>query len=135
MRILALDIGTKTIGVAVSDDMGITANGVTTIRRKDERSDLAELGRIVEQYSPSEIVVGVPYNEDGSLGKRAKAIAAFAGKVEKEFSVPVTHWDESFSTARAESRLLEADMSRQKRRKVIDKMAAVIILQEYLASR
>jgi putative Holliday junction resolvase len=102
MRILALDVGTKTIGVAVSDDLGITANGVTTIKRKDIEYDTAELGRIIGRYSPSELLVGIPYRSDGSVGKRGEEIMRFADKLKKAFAIPVTYWDESYSTADAE---------------------------------
>lgn len=135
MRILSLDVGTKTIGVAVSDELGITANGITTIKRSDIKSDLKNLKDIIDRYSPAEIVIGVPYNIDGSVGNRGKDILTFSDTVKKEFSIPVVYWDESFSTVNAEEKMLEADLSRKKRKKVIDKMAAVIILQEYLACK
>jgi putative Holliday junction resolvase len=135
MRILALDVGTKTIGVAVSDELGVTANGVATIRRKDVGHDKSELGRIIARYSPSELLVGVPYRSDGSVGKRGEEIIKFAGILKDAFDIPVTYWDESFSTADAERFLIGADVGRKKRKKVIDKMAAVYILAEYLESR
>ena len=135
MRILALDVGTKTIGVAVSDELEITSNGVTTIRRKDLEYDIEELGRIIERYAPSEILVGVPYRSDGSVGKRGEEIMKFAETLNKKFGIPVNYWDESYSTADAESFLISADVGRKKRKKVIDKMAAVYILAEYLESR
>lgn len=135
MRVLALDVGTKTIGVAVSDELGITANGVATIKRKDIEYDTAELGRIIGRYSPSELLVGIPYRSDGSVGKRGEEIMRFADKLKKAFAIPVTYWDESYSTADAERFLISADISRKKRKRVIDKMAAVYILAEYLESR
>jgi putative Holliday junction resolvase len=135
MRILALDVGTKTIGVAVSDELGITANGVTTIRRRDLEYDFGELGKIISEYSPSELLVGVPYRSDGTVSKRGEAILEFAQKVKEKFGLPVKYWDESFSTSNAERYLIDADLSRKKRKKVIDKMAAVYILAEYLESR
>jgi len=135
MRILALDVGTKTIGVAVSDELGITANGVTTIMRKDITYDTAELGRIIGRYAPSEILVGIPYRSDGSVGKRGEDIMRFAESLNRAFGIPVKYWDESYSTADAEKLLISADVSRKKRKKVIDKMAAVYILAEYLESR
>lgn len=135
MRTLALDVGTKTIGVAVSDELGITANGITTIQRKDLQSDLMELGAIIDEYKPAEIVVGVPYLEDGSVNERGERILQFSRKVAEAYSLPVIHWDESFSTVHAEEKLIEANMSRKKRKKVIDKIAAVFILQEYLESK
>ena len=135
MRTLALDVGTKTIGVAVSDELGITANGITTIKRKDLKSDLSELSVIIDEYTPGEIVVGVPYLEDGSVNERGDQILKFSDKIAEAFSLPIVHWDESFSTVHAEEKLIEADMSRKKRKKVIDKIAAVFILQEYLESK
>jgi putative Holliday junction resolvase len=135
MRILALDVGTKTIGVAVSDELGITANGVATIRRKDIEYDKSELGKIIERYSPSELLVGVPYRSDGSVGKRGEEIIKFAEILRGAFNIPVVYWDESFSTADAERFLIGADVGRRKRKKVIDKMAAVYILAEYLESK
>src|ERR1700741_494536 len=132
MRILALDVGTKTIGVAVSDELGIAAHGVTTIKRVGIKRDIEALGRIINQYNPSEILVGVPYNLDGTVGKRGQDILKFAEKIKETFSIPVEFWDESFSTADAEKMLIEADLSRRKRKKVIDKMAAVFILEGYL---
>lgn len=135
MRTLALDVGTKTIGVAVSDEHGITANGITTIRRKNIKSDLNLLGKFVDQYNPSELLVGIPYNIDRSVSNRGKEILRFALSLKKRFSIPVKFWDESFSTTEAERALIEADMSRKKRKKVIDKMAAVLILQGYLENK
>ena len=132
MRILALDVGTKTIGVAVSDELGIAAHGITTIKRSDLRRDLEALRRIIDEYNPSEILVGVPYNVNGSVGRRGEAILKFAEEIKQTFPVPVKLWDESFTTVEAEKVLIEADLSRRKRKKVIDKMAAVFILEGYL---
>ena len=135
MRILALDVGTKTIGVAVSDELQISSNGVKTINRKSQKADLNELAKLIEEYKPSEIVVGLPYREDGTLGKRGQDIEAFSVKVGNRFKIPVVYFDESYSTVFAEKALIEADLSRKKRKKIIDKMAAVVILQGYLDSR
>jgi putative Holliday junction resolvase len=135
MRILALDVGTKTIGVAVSDELGISAHGVTTIKRTDLKRDLEALRKIIDEYNPSEILVGVPYNYDGTVSKRGEGILKFAEKIKNAFSLPVEYWDESFSTADAERMLLEADLSRKKRKRVIDKMAAVFILEGYLEKK
>lgn len=132
MRILSLDVGTKTIGVAVSDELKITANGVKTIKRKNESEDIKELKLIVREYEPEKLVVGLPYRMDGSLGERGKNIEIFAKKIESKLKLPIEFWDESFSTVNAEKALIEGNMSRKKRKKVIDKMAAVVILQDYL---
>jgi len=135
MRILALDVGTKTIGVALSDELGITANGVTTILRKNTRYDTGEIKKLVETYNPSEIVVGVPYDMNGEVTERGSEIMQFALKLKEALELPINYWDESFSTVNAENMLIGANVSRKKRKKVIDKMAAVFILEEYLESR
>ena len=135
MRTLALDVGTKTIGIAVSDELGITANGITTIQRKSLKEDLSELDILLKEYKPGEILVGVPYQMDGSVSKRGEQILKFADKIKTAFKLPVVFWDESYSTVHAEEKLIEANMSRKKRKKVIDKVAAVFILQEYLESK
>jgi putative pre-16S rRNA nuclease len=135
MRTLALDVGTKTIGVAVSDELGITANGVATIARKNPEYDKAALSKIIERYAPSELLVGIPYRSDGGVSKRGEYIIKFAEDLKNEFKLPVTYWDESFSTSNAERFLIDADVGRKKRKRVIDKMAAVYILAEYLESK
>ena len=135
LRTLALDVGTKTIGIAVSDELGITANGITTIQRKSLKDDLHELDILIKEYKPGETVVGVPYQMDGSVSERGQQILNFAEKIREAFSLPIVLWDESFSTVNAEKKLIEGNMSRKKRKKVIDKIAAVFILQEYLESK
>lgn len=135
MRILALDVGTKTIGVAVSDELQIIASGLTTINRKHEREDISKLKKITDEYSPGLILIGVPYNVDGTVGERGKKIIEFSKKVGKSLKLPIELCDESFSTVNAEKVLIEADLSRKKRKKVIDKMAAVVILQGFLDSK
>ncbi|GFR38923.1 putative pre-16S rRNA nuclease [Insulibacter thermoxylanivorax] len=132
MRILGLDLGDKTIGVAVSDELGWTAQGVTVIRRQDEESDLEQLQELVDQYGVQKIVVGLPKNMDGSIGPRGEMCRAFAELLKVRFQLPVTMWDERLSTMAAERMLLEADTSRRKRKKVVDKIAASLILQGYL---
>lgn len=136
MRILGLDVGTKTIGVAVSDELGWTAQGVGTISRdeNDARSGIKEVGRLIDQYRPKKIVVGLPKNMDGSIGKSGKACRTFAKRLKEAYNVPVELWDERLSTAASEKVLIAADVSRKKRKKVIDKTAAVYILQGYLDS-
>jgi putative Holliday junction resolvase len=132
MRILGLDVGTKTIGVAVSDEMGWTGQGISTIRRTNIRADFAELDKYLQQYKVEKIVVGVPRNMDGSIGSAAEQVYSFIEQLKEKFSIPIDTWDERLSTVAAERVLLEADMSRGKRKKVIDKVAAVLILQGYL---
>ena len=132
MRILGLDVGTKTIGVAVSDEMGWTGQGIGTIRRTNIRADFAELDKYLQKYRVEKIVVGIPRNMDGSIGTSAEQVYSFIERLKEKFSIPIDTWDERLSTVAAERALLEADMSRSKRKKVIDKVAAVLILQGYL---
>ena len=117
MRILALDVGTKTIGVAVSDELGITANGVTTIIRKNLGRDTDEIKKLVSSLKPSEIVVGVPYDMKGEVSGRGEEILKFAAKLKQALNIPIEYWDESFSTVNAEKRLIGANVSRKKRKK------------------
>jgi putative Holliday junction resolvase len=132
VRILGLDIGSKRIGVAVSDELGFTAQGVETITRKDLDADLDRIEALVGNYGVEEIVVGMPYNMNGSEGPQVRTVRAMIEHITKRIDVPVREWDERLSTVAAERALLEANVSRGKRRKVIDKLAAVIILQGYL---
>ncbi|ADG82749.1 Holliday junction resolvase RuvX [Thermincola potens] len=131
MRVLGLDVGTKRIGVAVSDPLRLTAQGLTVIKKGEE---LTELPRIIEQMEVSEIVVGLPKNMDGSLGPKAQEILELTEKLRETLQLPVHTYDERLTTVAAERILLEADLSRAKRRQVVDKTAAVLILQGYLDS-
>ena len=135
LKIIGLDVGSKKIGVAVSDDMGWTAQGVSTIIRKNLDSDMCEIERLVNEYMATEIVVGLPKNMDGTIGKQAEGVLALAETIKEYLNIPVTAWDERLSTRAANRALLEADLSRRKRKKVVDKMAAVFILQGYLDSK
>lgn len=136
MRTMALDLGTKTIGVAVSDATGLIARGVETIRRQGYVKDFARLAEIIGQEEVSTIVLGYPKNMNGSIGERAKASEAYAAELEKHFpQLKVLLWDERLSTVAAEKVLISADIQRKKRRKIIDMMAAVVILQNYLDSQ
>lgn len=135
MRILGLDVGEKTIGVAVSDPMGWTAQGVTVIRRTSKKKDLATLKEFATEYQVSKFVVGLPRRTDGSYGPEADKIYKFGSDLERELLLPVEYCDERFSTVAAERILLEGDVSRAKRRQVIDKVAATVILQAYLDSK
>lgn len=135
MRVLGLDVGEKTIGVAVSDLMGWTAQGITVLRRTSLKKDLAALKDLVKEYEVDIFVLGLPRRTDGSYGPEAEKIYQFAAILEREFALPVEYWDERFSTVSAERILLEGDVSRAKRRQVIDKVAAVVILQAYLDSK
>ncbi len=134
-RYLGLDIGDRTIGVAVSDLLGLTAQGVETVRRKNLASDIARLGELMQQYETRELVSGYPKNMNGSEGERCEVVRSFIDEVKKVYpDIHVMFWDERLSTVAATRSLLEADLSRRKRKKVIDKMAAVFILQGYLDS-
>ena len=134
-RYMSLDIGDRTIGIAVSDLLGLTAQGVETIRRRKEEDDLKRLGELMEQYETKSLVSGLPKNMDGSEGERCSIVKEFMAKVQEVYpEVEVTFWDERLSTVAASRSLIEADVSRKKRKKVIDKMAAVFILQGYLDS-
>lgn len=135
MRILGLDVGSKTIGVAVSDEMGYTAQGLTTIRRTTEEEDLAVVRGLVAEYGATEVVVGLPRRLDGSLGEAAQGVLAFVERLKEGLGAEVKTWDERLSTVAASKMLIAADVSRKKRKKVIDKLAAVLILQAYLDYR
>ena len=135
MRALALDIGDKTIGVAASDLLGITAQGVETIRRTSNKDDLKRLGELVAQFEATTFVIGLPKNMDGTEGNRCELVRNFAAKLNATFpNVAQIFWDERLSTVAATKNLIAADVSRRKRKKVIDKMAAVYILQGWLSS-
>ena len=136
MRILGLDFGQKTIGVAISDPFGWTAQGIEIIHRDKEESinkSVERIGEIIKQYGVEKIVLGYPKNMNNTIGERCEKTEAFKKKLEKTFNnIEVILWDERLSTIGAERSLLEADLSRKKRKDVIDKMAAVFILQGYL---
>ncbi len=132
MRVMALDMGEKTIGVAVSDSTMLIAQGVEIIKRKSLDKDLARLEELLQEYEVEEVVVGLPLNMNGSEGPEAQKARNFGEKIKARLKVPVIFWDERLTTMAAERTLLDADLSRAKRKKVIDKMAAVFILQNYL---
>lgn len=137
MRTMGLDVGSKTIGVALSDELGWTAQGLKTIQINEEENlfGFDEIGKLIKEYDVGKIIVGLPKNMNGTIGPRAEASQFFAGVLEERFGLPVVLWDERLTTMAAERVLLEADLSRKKRKKVIDKMAAVMILQGYLNSQ
>ena len=135
MRILGLDLGKKNIGVAISDEFGWSAQGLTTLTWKNREELLGKLSSIIAEYKAEQIVLGLPRNMDGSLGPQAESTMSFGEKLKANFNLPLTYWDERLSTVAAERTLLEANLSRRKRKKVIDKLAAVHILQGYLDSR
>jgi putative pre-16S rRNA nuclease len=132
LRILGLDIGSKRIGIALSDELGLTAQGVETLICRTPGKDVERIAELSAEYGVQEIVVGMPYNMSGTEGPQVHRVRAFIEQIQRRIDIPIREWDERLSTAAAERTLLEADMSRSKRRKVIDKLAAVIILQGYL---
>ena len=135
MRILCLDYGEKYIGVAVSDPLGITAQGVGVIRRQNLKQDLLQIRQYLEEYDVEEVVLGLPRNMDGTVGSKAREVLSFQKTLAAKIDIPVLTWDERLTTAAARRTLLEADVSRKGRKKVIDKLAAVFILDSYLRSR
>ncbi|MFJ8528007.1 Holliday junction resolvase RuvX [Bacillus sp. NPDC094106] len=137
MRILGLDVGTKTVGVAISDEMGWTAQGLETIKINEERGIFGfdRVSELVKQYNVDKIVVGLPKNMNGTIGPRGEACQQYAQSLRELLQLEVLLWDERLSTMAAERLLISADVSRKKRKQVIDKMAAVVILQGYLDSK
>ena len=132
-RYMSLDIGDATIGVAVSDLLGLTAQGVETIRRRDLSDDLNRLGVLIQEYEVDALVAGLPKHMNGQEGERCALVRAFMADAAERFPMmEIYYWDERLSTVAASRTLLEGDVSRKKRRKVIDKMAAVYILQGFL---
>lgn len=137
MRIMGLDVGSKTVGVAISDELGLTAQGIETIQINEEENEygLSRIAKLIQEYEIEKIIIGFPKNMNGTIGPRGEAVIQFAERVKKEFQLPTILWDERLSTMAAERILLEADVSRKKRKKVIDKMAAMMILQSFLDSQ
>lgn len=131
-RILGLDVGDKTLGVAVSDELGLTAQGVTVRQRSSLAADMVFLREMCAQYEVAAIVVGLPKNMDGSLGPQAQKTLAFIEHVRRASALPVIAWDERLSTQAAERALLETNTSRRRRKAVRDRLAAQLILQSYL---
>ncbi len=135
MRILGLDIGSKRIGVALSDELGYTAQGVETVTYSDPESAADRIQGIAESRNVTEIVIGIPYNMNGTEGPQVRSVRDFIERLRKRIHVPIHEWDERLTTFAAERVLLEADVSRAKRKKVVDKLAAVLILQGFLDSQ
>ena len=134
-RCLSLDIGDKTIGAAVSDLLGLTAQGITTIKRTSNRDDLNHIGEIITQYEVEKIIIGLPKNMNGTEGESCEKVRRFSRKISALYpKMEIIFWDERLSTVAATKSLISADVSRRKRKTVIDKMAAVHILQGYLDS-
>jgi len=134
-RVLGLDVGSRTIGLAVSDPLGITAQGLETIRRKNKRTDLGRLEAIIRQYEVSEIVVGYPLRLSGAEGTQSGKMQLFAEDLRKRFALPVHLWDERLTSTQANRVLREFDLSIKKRAGAVDRMAAVLILQSWMDTR
>ena len=132
MRILGLDIGTKTIGVAISDPLGWTAQGITTIRRKNYTNDMEAIKKICNEYSVETIVAGMPKNMNGTIGPSGEMVIEFCERLTEVVNIDIEFWDERLTTVAAHRAMLEADLSRSKRNKIVDKVAATYILQGYL---
>ena len=133
-RLMGLDIGEKRIGVAVSDPLMLTAQGVETYQCRDRQADIAHLEALARQYDVSRVVAGLPVNMNNTIGPQAQYVQDLMQEFETQTGIPVVYWDERLTSMQATRYLLEADMSRSKRKKVIDKMAAVLILQAYMDS-
>jgi len=132
MRIAALDMGEARIGIAVSDELGLTAQGVGVVQRRGGKRDLEALAERLAPYQPERLVVGLPLNMNGTEGPQAAKVRAFATRVAEHLALPLEFWDERLTTVAAERALLEADLSRRRRRDLIDQVAATLILQGYL---
>lgn len=135
MRILGLDYGSKTVGVAVSDPLGITAQGVSTIWRKQEnklRQTLAQIEKLVEDYQVERIVLGYPKNMNNTVGERALKSLEFKEMLERRTGLPVVMWDERLTTVEASRTLMESGVRRENRKQYLDELAAIFILQSYL---
>jgi len=136
MRTIGLDVGDKTIGVAMSDEIGITAIPVTVISRTGSlKKEIGEIRRLVEENGVGCIVVGMPFMLDGTMGIQAQKVEAFVEELRRRLKVPIATWDERLTTSEVERILIASDESRMKRKKVIDKLAAAVILRSYMDSR
>lgn len=134
-RVLGLDVGLRRIGVAVSDPLGITAQGLDTLHRKNKKYDFAYLHRLIREYKVKEIVVGLPLRMSGLEGSQADKIHDFADDLRKHFKLPVHLWDERFTSAEANRLLRDTDLSIEKRGQAVDRMAAILILQGWMDHR
>jgi len=134
-RVLGLDVGARRIGIAISDPLGITAQGLETLHRKKKKYDLQFLRRIIQQYEVKEIVVGLPLRMSGAKGTQAEKIQVFAQDLRKHFKMPVHLWDERLTSAEANRLLRETELSIEKRGQAVDRMAAILILQSWMEGR
>lgn len=140
MRIVCLDIGTKRIGVAATDPLCISVQGIRVIDRRGGRRDLVEIEGVCRELGVERLVIGLPLDEEGGSGPAAKGVEAFAKRLGEHLlseglRIEIEMWDERYSTSEAEARLISFDVGRKKRRRVIDKMAAVVVLEDYIESK
>lgn len=134
-RILAIDFGSRRMGLAVSDALGITAQGLETLERKNKRSDFARLERTIREYQVTEIVLGNPLRMSGEEGTQSRKVAEFAEELRHRFVLPVHLWDERLTSSEANRLLRDAEVSLHKRTLAVDRMAATLILQSFLQAR
>lgn len=135
MRVMGLDYGDRRIGVAVSDELRWTAQGLTVVEKRRDGGELDKLAEIAKEHEVSEVVVGLPKNMNGTIGPRGEICQDFAMQVKQKLGIPVHLWDERLTTVAAERTLAEAEIGLKKRKQVVDKMAATLILQNYLDSK
>lgn len=133
MRILAMDVGDRRVGMAISDPMGWTAQGIETLERKNNKQDMEQIAKLIKRYNPEKIVIGLPKNMNGSIGPQGQKVKEFAELLKSEvYKGEIIFWDERLTSVMANRLMIDADVSRAKRKKKVDKMAAVFILQSYL---
>lgn len=133
MRILAMDVGNRRVGMAISDPMGWTAQGIETLERKNNKQDMEQIAKLIKRYNPEKIVIGLPKNMNGSIGPQGQKVKEFAELLKSEvYKGEIIFWDERLTSVMANRLMIDADVSRAKRKKKVDKMAAVFILQSYL---
>ena len=134
-RLLGLDVGNRRIGMAVSDPLGITAQGIDTLQRRNKRTDFQQLAKVIRHYNVSEIVVGLPLRLSGTESAQTEKVTVFAEELRDKFAIPVHLWDERLTSVQANRLLREAELSIEKRAASVDRMAAVLILQSFLDAR
>ena len=134
---MGLDVGSKTVGVAISDELGWTAQGITTLEINEANQDYGfkKVGKLITEYQVSKVIIGYPKNMNGTIGPRGQASEFYASELTRRYQVPTVLWDERLTTMAAERVLMEGNVRREKRKSVIDKMAAVMILQNFLDSQ
>ncbi|HVZ17782.1 MAG TPA: Holliday junction resolvase RuvX [Terriglobales bacterium] len=135
VRLLGLDVGNRRIGMAVSDLLGITAQGIDTLQRRNKRTDFQQLAKVIRHYNVSEIVVGLPLRLSGTDSAQTEKVTVFADDLRAKFSLPVHLWDERLTSVQANRLLREAELSIEKRAASVDRMAAVLILQSFMDAR